>query len=209
MTNVEKSNDYKVYLVPSHHPNKMYTHFVVLYDDSNHIRPLGDVKNDGSLAFLLQPHGGDEIFTEWDNCVEVCSIPRDTQLELADFYDTIAENVAKTIVNGKKPYSQPIYFTMEYMNSKGQVRDDWITVNRLTSEEAVVEYANNMIEKWRGGKENSKIQLLTIETDTGNDMGLYKIENGLAYKMESKLLVDNTSLSADDLSDLTLDEQSK
>ena len=97
---------------------------------------------------------------------------------------------------------------MKYMNSKGQVRDDWITVNRLTSEEAVVEYANNMIEKWRG-KENSKIQLLTIETDTGNDMGLYKIENGLAYKMESKLLVDNTSLSADDLSDLTLDEQSK
>ena len=51
MTNVEKSNDYKVYLIPSHHPNKMYTHFVVLYDDSNHIRPLGDVKMMAVLLF--------------------------------------------------------------------------------------------------------------------------------------------------------------
>lgn len=38
---------------------------------------------------------------------------------------------------------------------------------------------------------------------------MYKIENGQAYNMSAKTLVDNTTLSLDDLSDLTIDEQSK
>ena len=111
-------------------------------------------------------------------------------------------------MNGEKPYSQPVYFTMEYVNSKGQVRDNWVTVNKLTSEEAVVEYAEAMIEKWRNGNKDSKVKLLTIETDVGGDP-MYKIENGQAYNMSAKTLVDNTTLSFDDLSDLDIDEQSK
>lgn len=203
----DESDDYKFYMVPNH-TNKKYTHVVVLYKNSQNIEPVAELRNDGSLKFHSYLDCG-EIFSEWDNCVDVGSASHDVDAAVSDYYDMVADNVAKIVVNGEKPYSQTIYFTMTYINSKGQVRDNWVTVNKLTSEEAVVEYAEAMIEKWRGGNEDSKIKLLTIETDTGNYPGLYKIENGQAYNMCAKTLVDNTTLSVDDLSDLNEIEQSK
>lgn len=203
----DESDDYKFYMVPNH-TNKKYTHVVVLYKNSQNIEPVAELRNDGSLKFHSYLDCG-EIFSEWDNRVDVGSASCDVDATVSDYYDMVADNVAQIVVNGEKPYSQPVYFTMEYVNSKGQVRDNWVTVNKLTSEEAVVEYAEAMIEKWRGGNEDSKIKLLTIETDTGNYPGLYKIENGQAYNMCAKTLVDNTTLSVDDLSDLNEIEQSK
>ena len=202
----EKSDDYKFYMVPNH-TNKKYTHVVVLYNNSQDIEPIGELRNDGSLKFHSYLDCG-EIFSEWENRVEVGSVPHNIYTTVSNYYDSIADNIAKVVVNGEKPYSQPVYFTMEYVNSKGQVRDNWVTVNKLTSEEAVVEYAEAMIEKWRNGNKDSKVKLLTIETDVGGDP-MYKIENGQAYNMSAKTLVDNTTLSFDDLSDLDIDEQSK
>lgn len=74
-----------------------------------------------------------------------------------------------------------------------------------TNEQAIV-HAEKIIEKWRKGDDKSNIKMLSITKDYGD---IFRIENGKAIKPKSEVILDNTVLTVDDLTDLQENEQSK
>ena len=97
-------------------------------------------------------------------------------------------------------------YTMTFMNAKGWPTNMILDSKKLKSPEDAVAHAEKLIETWRGGKEDSRVKLLKLSTIIKNQ---YDVSGHKAVKTDGEVIVDNMSLTLDDLSDLTIDEQSK
>ena len=78
--------------------------------------------------------------------------------------------------------------------------------NKIRTDEQAIAHAEKMVNSWRNGNDQSQIELLKIVKDYGN---IFRIENGKAIKPKSEVILDNTVLTVDDLTDLQENEQSK
>lgn len=95
---------------------------------------------------------------------------------------------------------------MVYQTEKGDQRTNWVQSKKIRTNEQAIAHAEQIIDKWRMGDDKSNIKMLSITKEYGE---IFKIENGKAIRPEPEVILDNTALSLDDLSDLQETEQSK
>lgn len=95
---------------------------------------------------------------------------------------------------------------MVYQTEKGDQRTNWVQSKKIRTNEQAIAHAEQIIDKWRMGDDKSNIKMLSITKDYGD---IFRIENGKAIKPKSEVILDNTVLTVDDLTDLQENEQSK
>lgn len=95
---------------------------------------------------------------------------------------------------------------MTFENAKGKVKENLINIKKIKTDEQAIEYAEDLIKTWRGDKANSNIKLLKLEATVPNT---YRLADGQAQACQSELLIDNTTLTSDDLADLKETELSQ
>lgn len=109
----------------------------------------------------------------------------------------VADAVAKQNLEFK-PQSTERY-TMTFMNAKGWPTDMILDSKKLKSPDDAVAHAEKLIETWRGGKEDSRVKLLKLSTGV---IDQYDVSGNTAVKINREVIIDNTTLSLDDLNDL-------
>lgn len=122
----------------------------------------------------------------------------------------IADLIAQKIGQPEKEFIHPFNYAMVYQNEKGDLRTNWVQSKKIRTNEQAIVHAEKIIEKWRKGDDKSNIKMLSITKEYGDGGNvIFKIENGKAIRPEPEVILDNTTLSLDDLSDLQETEQSK
>ena len=107
-------------------------------------------------------------------------------------------------------FVHPFNYAMLYQNEKGDLRTNWVQSKKIRTNEQAIAHAEKIIDKWRKGDDKSNIKMLSITKEYGDgDNVIFRIENGKAIKPKSEVILDNTVLTVDDLTDLQENEQSK
>ena len=74
-----------------------------------------------------------------------------------------------------------------------------ICSKKIKNHEDAIAYANNLIETWRGGKEDSRVKLLKLSTVIKDQ---YDVSGHKAIKINGEVLIDNLCLEDSDFVDL-------
>lgn len=171
------------------------------YTDVDDIKHIGFVTNDGYISFDYEYEDQDNFYHKWHNktlVYEANSFMNKTDMH--EILPTIAENIAQKGDSFEKPFKQTKKYVMTFENAKGKIKENNINVKRVKTDEQAINYANELIETWRGGKEDSNIKLLKLESRLENT---YRIIDGHAHKVEPEILIDNMTLTSEDLSELS------
>ena len=186
-------------------PNKQKGAYSVYeFRNVDEVYKLADVSKDGQLIFVECPAYHNHAAKFAHNFNKAISLG---QFELqSNKYLLYLDNESKQIVADAvakqnlefKPQSAELY-TMMFANSKGTPKNMILNSNKLKSPEDAVAHAEKLIETWRGGKEDSKVKLLKLSTGV---IDQYDVSGNTAVKINREVIIDNTTLSLDDLNDL-------
>lgn len=172
---------------------------------------MADVTNDGKLTFIESPVGHNhaaKFAHNFDKAISLGQLETQNDKYFYDLDDESKQMVADAVAKQNlefKPRSTERY-TMTFMNAKGWPTDMILDSKKLKSPDDAVAHAEKLIETWRGGKEDSRVKLLKLSTIVKHQ---YDVSGHKAVKTDGEVIVDNMSLTLDDLSDLQETEQSK
>lgn len=193
-------------------PNKQKGAYSVYeFRNVDEVYKMADVTNDGKLTFVESPVGHNhaaKFAHNFDKAISLGQLETQNDKYFYDLDDESKQMVADAVAKQNlefKPRSTERY-TMTFMNAKGWPTDMILDSKKLKSPDDAVAHAEKLIETWRGGKEDSRVKLLKLSTIIKNQ---YDVSGYKAVKTDGEVIVDNMSLTLDDLSDLTVDEQSK
>ena len=165
---------------------------------------MADVANDGKLTFVGTPVGHNhaaKFAHNFDKAISLGQLETQNDKYFYDLDDESKQMVADTVAKQNlefKPRSTERY-TMTFMNAKGWPTDMILDSKKLKSPDDAVAHAEKLIETWRGGKEDSRVKLLKLSTIIKNQ---YDVSGHKAVKTDGEVIVDNMSLTLDDLNDL-------
>lgn len=157
--------------------------------------------NDGAVTFEDYVYEDSNRFMhKWEQKVEVYeSDSINDEKDVSDLFLQIATGIAQHVTEFDKEFSQKKQYRMTFENAKGKVKENLINIKKIKTDEQAIEYAEDLIKTWRGDKADSNIKLLKLEATIPNT---YRLVDGKAHVCQSELLIDNTTLTSDDLSDL-------
>lgn len=193
----------KFYIIPEEkgfQGNKA-THGIYKYVNPETIYHLGYVTNDGAVTFEDYVYEDSNRFMhKWEQKVEVYeSDSINDEKDVSYLFPQIATGIAQHVTEFDKEFSQKKQYRMTFENVKGKVKENLINIKKIKTDEQAIEYAEDLIKTWRGDKADSNIKLLKLEATVPNT---YRLADGQAQACQSELLIDNTTLTSDDLSDL-------
>lgn len=193
----------KFYIIPEEkgfQGNKA-THGIYKYVNPETVYHLGYVTNDDAVTFEDYVYEDSNRFMhKWEQKVEVYeSDSINDEKDVSDLFPQIATGIAQHVTEFDKEFSQKKQYRMTFENAKGKVKENLINIKKIKTDEQAIEYAEDLIKTWRGDKADSNIKLLKLEATIPNT---YRLVDGKAHVCQSELLIDNTTLTSDDLSDL-------
>lgn len=193
----------KFYIIPEEkgfQGNKA-THGIYKYVNPETVYHLGYVTNDGAVTFEDYVYEDSNRFMhKWEQKVEVYeSDSINDEKDVSDLFPQIATGIAQHVTEFDKEFSQKKQYRMTFENAKGKVKENLINIKKIKTDEQAVEYAEDLIKTWRGDKADSNIKLLKLDATIPNT---YRLVEGQAQACQSESLIDNTTLTSDDLSDL-------
>ena len=179
------------------------SHDIVIMNDLDDPRLWGHLYDDGTIVVNWIHDGYTNIYHKLDDAIYVGEQPNGLSAsEAANIADLIAQKIGQP----EKEFIHPFNYAMVYQTEKGDQRTNWVQSKKIRTNEQAIVHAEKIIEKWRKGDDKSNIKMLSITKDYGD---IFRIENGKAIKPKSEVILDNTVLTVDDLTDLQENEQSK
>ena len=179
------------------------SHDIVIMNDLDDPRLWGHLYDDGTIVVNWIHDGYTNIYHKLDDAIYVGEQPNGLSAsEAANIADLIAQKIGQP----EKEFIHPFNYAMVYQTEKGDQRTNWVQSKKIRTNEQAIAHAEQIIEKWRKGDDKSNIKMLSITKDYGD---IFRIENGKAIKPKSEVILDNTVLTVDDLTDLQENEQSK
>lgn len=183
------------------------SHDIVIMNDLDDPRLWGHLYDDGAIVVNWIHEEYTNIYHKLDDSIYV---GEQTNGLSARENAHIADLIAQKIGQPEKEFIHPFNYAMVYQNEKGDLRTNWVQSKKIRTNEQAIVHAEKIIEKWRKGDDKSNIKMLSITKEYGDGGNvIFKIENGKAIRPEPEVILDNTTLSLDDLSDLQETEQSK
>lgn len=179
------------------------SHDIVIMNDLDDPRLWGHLYDDGAIVVNWIHEEYTNIYHKLDD--SIC-VGEQTNGLSARENAHIADLIAQKIGQPEKEFIHPFNYAMVYQNEKGDLRTNWVQSKKIRTNEQAIVHAEKIIEKWRKGDDKSNIKMLSITKDYGD---IFRIENGKAIKPKSEVILDNTVLTVDDLTDLQENEQSK
>lgn len=205
-------DDIHVYLVPveskkpkrvDNSPINQLSHDIVITAGLDDTRLWGHLYDDGAVVVNWAHEPYTDIYSKLDDSIYIGEYTGQlTKMEP----EQIANLIAQKIGQPEKEFIHPFNYAMVYQNEKGDLRTNWVQSKKIRTNEQAIVHAEKIIEKWRKGDDKSNIKMLSITKDYGD---IFRIENGKAIKPKSEVILDNTVLTVDDLTDLQENEQSK
>lgn len=196
-----ENNGTSYYLLPN---KQKGAYSVYEFRNVDEIYKMADVTNDGKLTFVGTPVGHNhaaKFAHNFDKAISLGQLETQNDKYFYDLDDESKQMVADAVAKQNlefKPRSAELY-TMMFANSKGTPKNMILNSNKLKSPEDAVAHAEKLIETWRGGKEDSKVKLLKLSTGV---IDQYDVSGNTAVKINREVIIDNTTLSLDDLNDL-------
>lgn len=189
------------YLVPS---KQKGSYSIYEYHNVDEVLKVADLSNDGKVTFVDAPfrynHAPDFAYN-FDKITPLGQLKTHSDKYFNMLDDKSKQIVAEAVAKQNLEFKQSNLerYTMDFVNSKGWQKEMIICSKKIKNHEDAIAYANNLIETWRGGKEDSRVKLLKLSTVIKDQ---YDVSGHKAVKINGEVLIDNLCLEDSDFVDL-------
>ena len=189
------------YLVPS---KQKGSYSIYEYHNVDEVLKVADLSNDGKVTFVDAPfrynHAPDFAYN-FDKITPLGQLKTHSDKYFNMLDDKSKQIVAEAVAKQNLEFKQSNLerYTMDFVNSKGWQKEMIICSKKIKNHEDAIAYANNLIETWRGGKEDSRVKLLKLSTVIKDQ---YDVSGHKAVKINGEVIIDNLCLEDSDFVDL-------